>query len=86
MLKKTGYQIYPCYSNEFDKNILISRAFKKILLKWTEFWLSDSSTSEKGLHQMVLEQKESLNDLKTIRLSILNWIKYFYDIRLENTP
>jgi len=34
--------------------------------------LSDSSTSEKGLQQMVLEQKEYLSDLKTIKLSILN--------------
>ena len=37
MQKKTGFKIYSCYSNEFDKNILISKSFKKILLKWTEF-------------------------------------------------
>ena len=65
MLKITRFQIYSCYSNDFAKNILISVAFKKLLLKWTEFWLSDSSTSEKGLQQMVLEQKEYLSDLKT---------------------
>ena len=55
--KKAGYEIYSCYSNLFAKNVLITVAFKKLLLKWTEFWLSDSSTSEKGLQQMVLEQK-----------------------------
>ena len=27
ILKNSGYQIYSCYSNEFDKNILIARAF-----------------------------------------------------------
>ena len=40
MLKKTGYQIYSCYSNEFDKIILIPRPFKQIILKWTEFLLA----------------------------------------------
>ena len=36
-IKKTGYQIYSCYSKEFDKNLLTKGGFKKILLKWTEF-------------------------------------------------
>ena len=40
ILKKTGYQIYPCYSNELDKNLLHKEVSKKIYLKWTEFWLA----------------------------------------------
>ena len=40
MQKKTGFHIYSCYSNEFDKNLLTSRPFKQILLKWTEFLLA----------------------------------------------
>ena len=35
--KKAGYEIYSCYSNLFAKNVLITVAFKKLLLKWTEF-------------------------------------------------
>ena len=37
MLKKAGYQIYSCYSNHFDKNILFSSTLQKLLFKWTEF-------------------------------------------------
>ena len=35
--KKTGFKIYSCYSNEFDKNMLISRAFKKISFEVDRF-------------------------------------------------
>ena len=40
ILKNSGYQIYSCYSNEFDKIILIPRPFKQNLMKWTEFLLA----------------------------------------------
>ena len=40
MLKKTGYQFYSCYSNEFEKNLLTPRPLKKNIYKWTEFLLA----------------------------------------------
>tara|TARA_A100001011_G_C13688412_1_gene586606 strand:+ start:140 stop:331 length:192 start_codon:yes stop_codon:yes gene_type:complete len=43
MLKKTGYQIYSCYSNEFDKNILIPRPFQKNLFEVDRILIDSSN-------------------------------------------
>ena len=69
MIKKSGYQIYSCYSNEFDKNILFARPFWKLLLKWTEFWLASKfkiekkdENSEEQKNKTVLPAKLFLSD------------------------